>query len=477
MIYGQASSGAARRLAALGLVAVGVLLSGCSTYADRNAALRDDLIARDYDAALKVVDEAERGSDRLLNLLERGLVLHYADRWAESNDVFAEAEALSDDLYTKSVSQAVLSLVTNDGAIDYRAAPFEMALVPYFRALNYIYLGDRDEAIVEARKAELRLRDLADVDRAMRDEEEGDDDPAVSLEDHAFVHYLRGMLHEWGGESNDAFLAYRRAALAFTAGEDQLHIATPPWLGEDLLRTGTILGFHDELLEIQQALPNLLPSQLADPGGLGRVVIFLESGFAPQRVSAAADVPIFKGEREDDVDAWALGLRGRYVHGWRNDVEIDTWIRFALPELSDQPPAVAGARISSGTPYGHVSTVDVEDVSGRSHLYFESSMGKILLKTIARAVAKYVAKEKVEEQGRVAGLLANLLGVATEQADTRNWLTLPRSIAMARLDLPPGIHDLKVELVDDRGRVLAVESLPGVVVRQGDWTFLSRRVF
>jgi len=458
------------------LLAGGVLSAGCSTYADRNAALRNDLVARDFDAALKVVDEAERGSDRLLNLLERGLVLHYADRWAESNAVFAEAEALSDDLYTKSVSQAVLSMFTNDGSIDYRAAPFEMAMVPYFRAMNYVYLGDREEAVVEARKAEIRLRELADVDRALRGDD-GDDDPAVSLDDHAFIHYLRGMLHEWGGEPNDAFLAYRRAAVAFRAGEQRLDIAMPPWLGDDLLRVGSYLGFGDELAEIERSMPGLLPDARSDSRGLGRVVLFVETGFVPHRISVAADVPIFKDEHNDDIDAWALGLHGRYLHGWRRDVEIDGWIRFAMPELVDSPGAVAGARISSGTPRGHAVTCAVEDVAGRSQRYFDDALGKTLLKTIARAVTKYLAKEKVEEKGRVAGLLANLVGVATEQADTRNWLTLPRNVAMTRLELPPGTHDLEVELVDDRGRVLAVETLPGVVVRAGDWTFLSRRAF
>lgn len=470
--------GALRLAAAILALGLGIAAtSGCSTYADRNARLRDDLAAQDYDAALAVVQKAERGSDRLLNLLEKGLVLHYADRWAESNAVFAEAEELSDDLYTRSISQAVVSLVTNDGAVDYRAAPFEMALVPYFRALNYLALGQRDDVLVEARKAELRLRDLAEVERALAKEEDEDAEPAVSLDDHAFLHYFRGMLHEWGGEPNDAFLAYRRAALAYRDTGPALGVRTPRSLGEDLARTAAALGFGAELAELRRACPDLEDAGAPLRPGHGRVVMLLETGWAPRRVSVAADVPIFTNEHHDDMDLWAVGLRHRYLYGYRRNVEIAYWLRFALPELVDDAPTVVSARVSADTPGSHARTVLLDDVASRSRLDFEQEQGGVLVRTIARALAKWLAQSKAEDQGKLAGLLVNLFGAATEQADTRNWLTLPHGIAAARLELPAGVHALRVELVDRRDRVVDVRTIPDVRVTAGGWTFLSRRVF
>lgn len=471
-----AGRAAVRTAARLALAAALLGAAGCSTYADRHERLRTDLAAGRFDEALAGIEAAARDQDRLANLLEKGLVLHYADRWAESNAVFEEAELLAADLYTKSVSEAVLSLVTNDGAIAYRAAPFEMALVPYFRALNYVYLGDREEAVVEARKAELHLRDYAEIARALRDDD-GGDARAAALDNDAFLHYLRAMLLDWGGETNDAFIAYRQAALAYRDAAGLLDVVTPPWLGADLLRTGAALGFTAELDELRAQLPDLLPAALPATG-TGEVVLFLETGYAPHRISRAADVPIFKSEgRRDDRDAWALSLRHRYEHGWDRDQKIDYWLRFALPELVDEPPAVAGARVSAGTIGGRTRAVPVEDVAGRSQQYFQDAQGKIVLKTIVRALAKYAAQEQAEDKGQVAGLLVNLLGAATEQADTRNWLTLPRGIAMARLALPPGTHDLRVDLVDAQDRRLETREIPGVAVVSGGWTFLSRRVF
>jgi len=467
--------GARRRVGAgLILIMMALALTGCSTYAERNARLRDDVARHDFDKALEGIAEAERGSDRLLNLLEKGLVLHYADRWTESNAVFQEAEELADDLYTKSVSQAVVSLLTNDGTIDYRAAPFEMAMVPYFRSLNYVAMGDRDGALVEARKAELRLRDLAEVERAL---DQNDQESAVSLDDHAFVHILRGMLHEWGGEINDAFLAYRRAALAYGATGGVLGVKAPSCLGSDLVRTAGRLGFSDELAEIQTVLPNLFIEPDLPQGRVGRVVLFLETGWVPRRTSIEADIPIFESDRRGDMDLWASSLQSRYVYGWGRDVKISYWLRFALPDLIGEAPVIVGARVSTGTLGGHARTEPVESVASRSRLDFESSKDGILLKTIGRALSKYLAKEAIEDKSQLAGLLANVFGAATERADTRNWLTLPHGISMARLDLPPGTYDLEIELVDARDRIVDVRSIKDVAVRADGWVFLSRRVF
>ncbi len=452
-------------------------LAGCSTYVDRNARLRDDLAAARFDDALTGIEKAEKGKDRLLNLLERALVLHYADRWDESNVVFEEAEQLAADLYTKSVSEGAFSLLTNDNAIAYRATPYEMALIPYFRALNYVYLDERDEAVVEARKAGLLLRDF-------REDLDEDADAADLLDDNAFLSFFSGLVFEWGGEVNDAFIAYRTAARAYATATAELHVATPPGLADDLVRTAGRLGFKDELAALRDELPGLFAD--ADPpapGSVeptrGEVVLLLELGFVPHKISQRIDVPIFKddGKNFSDRDAWAVALRGRYVNGWSSGAKIDYWLTVALPGLIDEPPAVAGARVSAGVAGAHAAAVPVEDLGGRTRLAFDRGLGGVLVKTLLRGLAKYAFKEKADEEGAVAGFLANLLGSATEQADTRSWLTLPYSVAVARLSLPPGVHDLEVELIDAAGLPLRRETLPGVAVRAGDRVFVSRRVF
>ena len=59
-----------------------------------------------------------------------------------------------------------------------------------------------------------------------------------------------------------------------------------------------------------------------------------------------------------------------------------------------------------------------------------------LFRTFVRALAKYALAQAAENQDETAGAIVNLLGVLTERADTRCWLTLPDRLAVARLRLP-----------------------------------------
>jgi hypothetical protein len=60
-----------------------------------------------------------------------------------------------------------------------------------------------------------------------------------------------------------------------------------------------------------------------------------------------------------------------------------------------------------------------------------------------------ITKEKVRAElarsaGDVGNILANIYNLASEQADTRSWLTLPNQIAVARQSLPAGEHILNI---------------------------------
>ncbi len=134
--------------------------------------------------------------------------------------------------------------------------------------------------------------------------------------------------------------------------------------------------------------------------------------------------------------------------------------------------------MSAGTGGGHATGARAENLSRAARITFDAEKPTIFFKTIARGLTKYLAGREVKKAGGdVAGILANIFGAVTESADTRSWLTLPADVHLVRLTLPPGVHDLQVELVGRDGRSLGVRTMPGVEVRAGEWTFLSRRVF
>ncbi len=482
--YRSYASTSVRLLRVLAAASLVLVISGCATYSTKISKLRPQLAEGAYDAALETVEDQTGGKDRLLYYLERGSILHYADRWIESNEAFAAAERTADELYTKSISEGALSMVTSDASISYRARPFEMAMIPYFRALNYVYLGQRESALVEARKTSLLLAKYVDVTLAGIEQEEG----RATLEqvrNNAFLLYFSGMLYDWDGELNDAFIAYRNAATAYQKGAAQLQIAIPPSLGRDLERTGRRLGFGEELDHLRTICPDVFAAAgdlsgetVAWHKGHGELVLLVEVGYVPQKTQVRIDIPIFEGEAYSDPDYWAweivagMGNMEALVKGRK----VKYWLAVAVPKLTVVPSDVTQVEVESdGGEYASSGRAD--NLAAAAAVTFESEYGTIMAKTIARGITKYLITAEAGKQSDVAGVVANIFGAATERADTRSWLTLPESIYLVRLSLPPGTHDLNVELVDDQHGVTTNRTIEGVEIHAGDWTFVSRRAF
>ncbi len=467
-------------LPALALSAV----CGCATYSSRTADLRPQLSAGNFDAALKTISDGTGKRDRLLSLLEQGLVLHYADRYLESNDALARAEQLAEDLYTKSVSQGALSLVTSDEAIDYRARPFELAMVPYYKALNYLYLGQPQEAVVEARRAELLQAQAVEATLANVRQEDRQD--LARIRTDPFLLYFSGMLHEQVGEVNDAFISYRNAAAAYQDLHELLDVDPPPWLGADLARVARRLAFSAELEQARQDYPAVFP---ADGGSAraapdtarqtGRVVVLIETGYVPQKTQVRFDFPVFGGEAYDDPDYWSWEIyagMGNF-QALTAGRKVEYWVSVAAPQLQDEvQDAVAGCRLIAGG--ATVGAVAAANLARQARITFDAEKPTIFFKTILRGLTKYLATRQTRKSaGKVFGWLANAFGAATEKADTRCWSTLPDRVLLGRMDLPPGRHDLHVALLDASGRRIGTQVIRQVEVKPGGWTFVSRRVF
>ena len=478
------------------LLAAGlVLFGGCATYSAKFADLKPELVSGQFDAALQTVEKESGSKDRLLYYLERGMILHYADRFAESNEAFAAAERTADDLYTRSVSEGALSLISNDSAISYRARPYEMAMVPYYKAFNYIQLGQREEAQVEARRASLQLSKYVDATlQGVRAEDRGS---LEQIRNNAFLLYFSGLLYDWDGEINDAFIAYRNAATAYQQNLAVLGVQIPPTLAGDLERVGRRLGFADELEQVRAACPDVFQgaeaaaadapatpeqyeAQVGWQDGRGQVALFLETGFVAYKTQARFDFPVFASEAYDDPDYWSWQVYAGMgnLQAFSKGRKVEYWVSVAAPELQDQPGTLGGARVSAGVGGSHARTADICNLSREARLTFDAEKPTIFFKTILRGLTKYLASRGAEKAGGGwARLAANVFGAVTESADTRSWLTLPGNVHLARLSLPAGTYDLQVELLDRQGRALRTMTIPAVEVRAGDFTFLNRRVF
>ena len=448
----------------LPLSALLCLSLGCSPYSMEEVRLAFE--GGDYDAALIQLDADGKGEAKLPYLFERGLITHYGDKFDESNRTFELAEITSDDLYTKSISREAVSLLTSDNLRSYAGSQYERLLIHYYRAFNYVYLNMPDDALVECRKASRLLQFYADSDEN------------YEFVGAAFIAYLSGILYEWAGDWNDAFIAYRWAERAYKQ-YGPLGVPFPQDVGESLVRLARKLGFREEF-ERYAATYGEPPENSPDSGEL---ILLYETGFAPFKIEENIVFPILKVDPivQEDADRDEKEVReyGRTLIRRRNrrykEVEIEYLLRVAIPAYRSNRPRIVD--IDASTAHGSASGVLVEDIEAAAMKTFESELPTIMLRTVVRGVLKYLGFRRANQEGEVVGKLVNLLNVATESADTRSWQTLPNQIFLVRMRLPAGKHNITLSFSDRANRRVKTDTLQDVVIRKNDKTFLNYRTF
>ena len=447
------------------LLALLCLSFGCSPYSMEEVRIAFE--QGDFDGALVELDADGKGQAKLPYLFERGLITHYGDLFDESNRTFELAEITSDDLYTKSVSREAVSLVTSDNLRSYAGSQYERLLIHYYRAFNYVYLDMPDDALVECRKASGLLQFYADADEN------------YEFVGAAFIAYLSGILYEWAGDWNDAFIAYRWAERAYKQYEQALGIPFPQDIGESLVRLARQLGFQEEFERYAAIYGE--PSA-GDPDS-GELILLYETGFVPPKIEENIVFPILKVDpivqADADRDEKKVREYGRTLIRRRNrrykEVEIEYLLRVAIPAYRSNRPRIVGIDASSA--YGGVSGVLVEDIEAAAMKTFESELPTIMLRTVVRGVLKYLGFRRANQEGETVGRLVNLLNVATESADTRSWQTLPNQIFLVRMRLPAGTHNITLSFSDRTNRRVKTDTLENVVIQQNDKTFLNYRTF
>jgi hypothetical protein len=207
-------------------------------------------------------------------------------------------------------------------------------------------------------------------------------------------------------------------------------------------------------------------------------VVVLESGWVAARDQVMLNVPILDVDRRySSNDDWAWELVNRATPGWSSsyDVDIEYWLTVAIPLMG--PPVTGNATaVRIGANGLEAASEPADDLSRRAAATFEAERGQMLFRTFLRALVKYAAAKAAENADATAGAVVNLLGVLTERADTRCWLTLPDRLSVARLRLPAGRHDLRIDYLDQRALVVSSEMVT-VDVPAGGFVFLNRRSF
>jgi hypothetical protein len=450
------------------LLAFAVLLPACGSYTHTALEVRGPLANGDFDAAQAYLEKEKPGGDGLPYLMELGLVLRYRGEYALSNQTFESAERLIDELFTKSISREALALLTSDETVSYDGEMWERVLIHYYRALNYVDLGQFDEALVECRKVNHRLEVWVNSS-----------DRAPTYKTDAFAQYMTAILYEASGELNDAWVSLRLADEGYDLYATAYSVERPPSMIGDLLRLAADQDDQETLGRLRERFPDVEARKTEELLERGEIVLFYEEGFVPAKAQQTIAIPIMKNEWSDDHVTLASTLEARahtnYAYKTR---ELEYLLRVALPVFPAPDPREGAGWAELRTAGDTARTELAEDLNAIARRGLDDRMGSILFKTILRGLTKYALTKGAEKEGgEVVGSLANLFFAATEKADTRGWITLPRTIQVGRILVDPGVHDLEVSCYAPGGDLLETFVFEDVEVGAGEVRVLSHRVF
>ena len=139
-------------------------------------------------------------------------------------------------------------------------------------------------------------------------------------------------------------------------------------------------------------------------------------------------------------------------------------------------PQISSAKITIGNTV--IKTELYQNLTQIAYKNIDDRKIRYLAKAMARVSLKYGIQKGAEEKfGDFAGFLVNMFNLATEQADTRSWLTLPDNIQIARLFYTPGTYTVYVDFLNSRDYTLEKTQFDNVKLTAGKKTFLYYRTF
>jgi len=432
----------------------------CGTYNSKTS-IESDLFNGDFNAAITNIDQnkfLQKDRNKLLYLMEKGKIEHLRGNYESSNALFEQAYIMIDDRIKTNAGQAIAAKFTNPMAEPYKGEDFEKVTIHYYMALNYFHLGMPDEALVEAKRINIKLYEL---------NEKYSENKNKYSED-AFSQILQGLLYEGTGDVNNAFIAYRNAEEIFNRGEGSFFgTPMPEQLKKDLIRTAYQMGFKEEYeAYMQKYMPqpeaNTTKKKAATPPPApqpeGEAVVFWENGLGPAKdqivITASTAGPFFYGSYMDG------DVLEEIIIPIPTGTDLGSINAIAIPKYRERESYYGKATVvADGKEYGFELAQDFYPIAKQC---LKDRMLRETIDLVLRFAAKKAAsaglgalgKELLGDAGgELVKLGGDIAGAATEKADTRNWQSLPATISYTRVPLKEGDNKLLIKKYGPNGIV------------------------
>lgn len=389
-----------RQLKLLGFGAVVFGLTACTGFTQKNAEVYRYLANGNPQSALLELEKTGYWHrDRVLYDLNKGMLLRMIGDFSGSNELFESAKQEMQGLSATSITENIAAVTINETSRSYVGQPYEQLLLYAYKTLNYLALSDIDDARVEVLQADAKIREW--ISEAKWE----------GVDASVFIRYLSGIVFELSGEWSEALIAYRRAYEVLQKKSVQI----PYYLQLDLLRLTRHLGLKGEYDQYLEMFPSISATEIPSMREQGEVILIFHQGLVSR-------------------------LFEQSITNFSPD--IHQHLRISVPVYPLQAPWIGYAQLQVAD---QVQRTDIlENIDRLARENFAARSPGIAARAMLRVVAKKAAAKSANDQDALAGFIVDLAGLITEQADTRSWTSLPASIQIARINLPPGEYRVQV---------------------------------
>ncbi len=425
------------------LLVLFLFFNSCASYHIKSQKFQTALQQGNIEKALIDIDAnsfLKKKRNLLLYYFEKGKIAYLNGDYKLSNSLLNKADAFIEE-NKQYLGGKILGVLLNPEKETYTGEDFEKVAIHYYKALNYIFLNKLDEALVEAKRINIKLQEINDK------YPEGKKNRYTS---DGFALNIQGILYEASGDINNAFISYRNAVDLYLANDGSFFgTPLPEQLKKDVLRTAASLGFTNELYRYQKLLATTYTPK--EKNTEGELIIFWENGLIPYKDQTFFNFIVLPGNKKGIVYIYneELGITlpipisiGKGKKKEFSDIDI---FNVAFPKYVKRNPYFSEATIIKDS----ITIASFQLAQNYENIAFKTlkdrtlrEIGKAAIRLGTKKISEYLLKNEDKDLGAALGIFNAL----TERADTRNWQSLPHSIYYARIPLKKGENTIFISL-------------------------------
>jgi hypothetical protein len=432
-VRAAAGKASAVRAATVTLTAA-VLFVSCAT--SNPLAQVDKLVdAENFSRGAEILEKNKkkiyRKKDDVLYCLDKGMLSHYAGDWAASSSLLQDGERAIEANYAVSITQEIGTFLASDLSREYDGEDYEDVYLNVFNALNYCHRGKTEDALVEIRRINNKLKNLSvkygvitsSMQKAALEQQlDIPANPSAPKEfsNSALARYLGVLLYRSEGALDDARI-----------DRDELKLA-----------------FANYRSIYNHPVPSSVDGELEIPQGMARLNVLGFSGRLPVKVEQTLRIPISRN-----------------------------WIKIALPELQFRASQISSIEtvLDSGERFKLELLEDIGKVAAAA---FSQRKNVIYFKSILRGAVKGVAAVGFDAAAQRStdenySLLFSILSIGlqayaevSERADLRSSRYFPGKAYAGAINLKPGTYSFSVNYYGKNGTLIARRRFENIKVSE-----------